>query len=186
MSETRQELTEYQRAAAVARFVEVGDVSLVSMGAELLVPKARALGADEARLAFDKKTSFEFDEETRSLTVNVKLIFNVKGAFHQKAHGKEKRSDTTEEDLLRVACAFRLQYAFNVKGGPPADERDSFFAAFANVNGMFNAWPYVRELVHSTVARMGLPPMILPVYRVASETPRKVEAPPKAKAVAGK
>lgn len=186
MPETRQELTEYQRAAAVARFVEVGDVSLVSMGAELLVPKARALEADEARLALDKKTSFEFDEATRSLAVNVRLVFNVKGEFHQKRQPKEKRSDTVEQDLLRMACAFRLEYAFNVKGGPPADERDSFFSAFANVNGMFNAWPYARELVHSTVARMGLPPMILPVYRVASETPRKVEAAPKAKAVAGK
>ena len=40
-------------------------------------------------------------------------------------------------------------------------------AAFANVNGVFNAWPYFREFVHASLSRMGLPPFILPVYRVS-------------------
>lgn len=37
---------------------------------------------------------------------------------------------------------------------------------FAGKNGVFNAWPFFRELVHSTAARMGFQPLLLPLYRL--------------------
>jgi hypothetical protein len=39
--------------------------------------------------------------------------------------------------------------------------------AFGKVNALYNAWPYWRELVQTTVARMGLPRLVVPVFRVA-------------------
>ncbi|MBI2458591.1 MAG: hypothetical protein HYW08_08820 [candidate division NC10 bacterium] len=39
--------------------------------------------------------------------------------------------------------------------------------AFGKVNALYNAWPYWREIVQTTVARMGLPRLIVPVFRVA-------------------
>ncbi len=42
------------------------------------------------------------------------------------------------------------------------------FQQFADLNGVFNAWPYWREFVQNTVGRMGLPPLIIPVFRVIS------------------
>ena len=38
--------------------------------------------------------------------------------------------------------------------------------AFGEVNAVFNAWPYWRELVQASLARMLLPPLTLPVFRV--------------------
>lgn len=54
---------------------------------------------------------------------------------------------------------------------------------FARVNGAFNAWPYWREYVQTTLSRMNLPPLVLPVFRVkpeSTQTPeqRTIEAAP--------
>ncbi len=37
---------------------------------------------------------------------------------------------------------------------------------FARLNTMFNVWPYWREFVQSTVTRMNLPPLVLPLFRI--------------------
>ena len=36
---------------------------------------------------------------------------------------------------------------------------------FASRNGIFNAWPFFREFVQSTVARMGMPPLMIPLFK---------------------
>jgi hypothetical protein len=40
-------------------------------------------------------------------------------------------------------------------------------SAFATINEVFNAWPCWREYVQNVVARMGLPSITVPVFRVA-------------------
>jgi hypothetical protein len=40
--------------------------------------------------------------------------------------------------------------------------------AFGQYNAAFNAWPYLRELVHSLSLRMGLPPLIVPLLKSSS------------------
>lgn len=42
------------------------------------------------------------------------------------------------------------------------------FVAFGDMNGVYNAWPYWREFVQNTIARMGLPTLTIPVFRIAS------------------
>ena len=37
---------------------------------------------------------------------------------------------------------------------------------FGNANALYHVWPYWRELIQSTCARFGLPPMVLPMYQV--------------------
>lgn len=37
---------------------------------------------------------------------------------------------------------------------------------FAGRNGVFNAWPFFRELVHSFGARMDMPSLVLPLHRM--------------------
>jgi hypothetical protein len=46
------------------------------------------------------------------------------------------------------------------------DFTDDVLEEFAKVNGVFNAWPYLREYVQATSTRMSLPPLVLPVFRV--------------------
>jgi hypothetical protein len=173
MSESRQEMNEYQRAALVARFVEVHEVALRSLEAKLLMSRERALEADEPGLSFDKSASFHFEEASRSLSVQVRFDCSLRGLFER---GGSKGKDT--RDIFNLKCEFEIDYTFLAQGGPPAEQREQFFQAFADVNGLYNSWPYLRELVHSTVIRMGIPPVVLPVYRVPTPAKPQVAAAP--------
>ncbi len=44
-------------------------------------------------------------------------------------------------------------------------------AVFARRNAVFNAWPFFRELVQTTVGRMGLPPVVLARFRLSPQPP---------------
>jgi len=43
--------------------------------------------------------------------------------------------------------------------------------AFARTNGIYNAWPYWREFVQNMIARMNLPPLVIPVFRLFGQAP---------------
>lgn len=150
-----QQLTEHQRAAMVARFVEIQDVSMVSIEAELLTPNARVISQTGWHFTQEKHAAHHFDEENKLLCIVLTLITELIGSEKEEP-----------QKLVRCSGKYVLIYSFNVTGGPPPEEREAFFSAFANINAVFNAWPFFRELVHSTLGRMGLQPIALPVYRI--------------------
>lgn len=76
-----------------------------------------------------------------------------------------------EEPLVSIETSFELQY--RLPEGFRADP--DTLTTFAQTNGIYNAWPYWREFVQSTFARMGLPPVVLPLLR-AREVMEKSEA----------
>jgi preprotein translocase subunit SecB len=41
----------------------------------------------------------------------------------------------------------------------------SFFQVFEGTSLAFNMWPFVREFVNSMTARMGVPPLTIPLYK---------------------
>jgi preprotein translocase subunit SecB len=64
-----------------------------------------------------------------------------------------------KDRLLAVQCTFEL--ALRVAKPMTKD----YFEVFAQVNLPVNTWPYFREFVHSTISRMGLPPVVLPLVK---------------------
>ena len=76
-----------------------------------------------------------------------------------------------EEPRVSIETSFELQY--RLPEGFRADP--DTLTTFAQTNGIYNAWPYWREFVQSTFARMGLPPVVLPLLR-AREVMEKSEA----------
>lgn len=46
------------------------------------------------------------------------------------------------------------------------ETNDDVLDFFAHTNGTFNLWPYWREFVHTTAARMGVPGLTVPTYRI--------------------
>lgn len=67
---------------------------------------------------------------------------------------------TGEKDtLLEVTCAFEVA----LQTGRPMTRE--YFDVFSKVNLPVNTWPYFRELAHSMISRMGLPPLILPMVK---------------------
>jgi len=68
-----------------------------------------------------------------------------------------------------------------VAGTESIDETD--LSAFADANGAYNSWPFIREILHSMTLRLGLPAFVLPTLRMANtpkiqaQTP-SVQSPP--------
>lgn len=67
-----------------------------------------------------------------------------------------------------VKVSATLVAIYDLNDGMPKDaEKD--ISAFASTNSMVHVWPYFRELIQSTVWRMGMPPFPLPLFRVGGE-----------------
>lgn len=91
-------------------------------------------------------------------------LFIVRTEFAFGVHpadDAEAKSDATASVAINVS--FELTYRIPENMSTSDEE----LTEFARVNGIFNAWPYWREFVHASLARMGLPPLILPVYRLS-------------------
>ena len=101
-------------------------------------------------------------------------------------YGQQCTTARLADDVIDVNAKFMLRATD--QEDPPADEAgsqaiiqatfslkykvenlsrfsDAQVNAFGDVNGIYNAWPFWREYVYSTLARMGLKPFTMPVCR---------------------
>ncbi len=129
-------------------------------------------------LELHAKTSVSLDEITDTMRPRYRHWANVPagakdGVFKVRANlelvlSAEKEVSKKTADLL-VKVQYELEYHL------PSDFRVTRpeLNAFAKVNGVYNAWPYFRELVQSMTLRMDLPPIVLPVFRVPQATAAK-------------
>ncbi len=96
---------------------------------------------------FTATTKAAYDEESEELLVT--------------AHCGVVGQTSDDESAVSIEATFELVYEL-----PRSDEMtQSHFEAFAEINGLFNLWPFWRELVQNITMRMGLPPLTLPVRR---------------------
>jgi len=166
----RENPTDYQLASAIARYVELDDVHLIDVKASLLVAKAEMLQLSVLELELGRSMACSMQKDTQVISVEAKL----KADIHNQNDGRAK-------PLLSINCTYVLNYKFMAKGAPEGAELQRYLDAFARVNGVFNIWPYFRELIQSLSARMSLPPIVVPVYRVSKEqeAPSSVTEPSK-------
>jgi hypothetical protein len=75
-----------------------------------------------------------------------------------------------EPSPYEIVARFRLIYSIS----PGKELEDEDLRQFVYWNVVFNAWPYWREYVSSTINRAHLPPYIVPVMAV----PRPPDPPP--------
>ncbi len=86
-----------------------------------------------------------------------------------------QKDDSPENVFLRIEARFSVTYSLNSSEGLLQEN----YNAFGERNGVYNVWPYWREFVHSITSRMGLPPLIVPVYVIGeSQTQQDVHALP--------
>ena len=75
----------------------------------------------------------------------------------------EVRSASDEEKLqAEILGTFELSYKVPDDESFSSEELD----AFGQGNAVFNAWPYWRELVQASLARMSMPLLTVPVFRL--------------------
>jgi hypothetical protein len=79
-----------------------------------------------------------------------------------------------DEKISFVKGALVAVYAAN-DNSVWTENDDDILQQFAEVNGIYNTWSYIRELVASSLTRLGLPGVLLPVWRPPSQFPPEGE-----------
>ncbi len=75
---------------------------------------------------------------------------------------------TKNKPIVAIKAGFELRY--KVPQGFIASKND--LNIFASINSIYNVWPYWREFIQNIFTRMNLPPVILPLFRVADQIPQ--------------
>ena len=159
-------------AALVAKHVELRDVRMHHIDASMLCSLDYALQTDwEIQ---HSKPAHGCTLNERSNVLDVVVSVEVKLAAAEKSAAAEKHLGGKKE-VARFAVSFVLSYQLLIPP-PPDSLRANLFDGFASINGVYNAWPYIREAIQNTTARMCLPPLTLPVYRVPKA---KKQSPPR-------
>lgn len=103
-----------------------------------------------------KTSASEFPETNRFRVI----------VFHS-IHGRRSAEKGVPE--VQIDASFELIYSKPQDMKPTSEE----LQAFADTNALMNCWPYWRELVQTTVARMNLPPLFVPLLRYVPPPPEK-------------
>lgn len=154
---------EYRLAGVVAPHVSLDSITLIGLAAALQQPpkEIKALiEKGENQIGIRWSTSHILGES--ELNVGVKIDFHFEFGKREGTAGG-----------LELTCSYVLDYSLNAP--PPKETRDELLAAFAKVNAVYNAWPYLREIVHNTFTRMNLPPPLIPIFRAVPVTNKAKE-----------
>lgn len=137
-------------AVRVARELQIRDVRLV------------AFTADASSNAFsdepgDANVSIGF---TKPLVVYSNKAVAITTTFKFRING----ANAPEASPPTVIVTATTELAYSVRSSNALDKKD--LDDFAVVNAPFNAWPYWREFVQSSLTRLGLPAFVLPLFRI--------------------
>lgn len=70
-----------------------------------------------------------------------------------------------QDKQVMIRARVAIEYAAQPDRGQVQEEDTE---TFGRVNGIYNAWPYLREYVQSSLLRLGLPPFELPLLRAGA------------------
>ena len=133
--------------------VQIRDVRLIHCNCDQ--KPAAATKTNKRSYSITTSTDVQLDRDKGFIVVVAK--------FHFEASIGRKG----QEPALTMDATFVLTYQIDSFEGLTQEG----FKQFANLNGIYNAWPYWREFVQNMIARMALPPLTIPVFRIV-ETSR--------------
>ncbi len=142
-------MTDRTEAPRLQDLVNLVQVSLVDLQAHTtLLPEA--LPSSPPRLLLDIEAEGVDHPDAALVEVTIRLA--VEAATEEDG----------EDSPLRITASYRVLY----QRPPDHEPNEDDLRYFAENNGVFNVWPYWRELTHSLYGRMGVPLPPLPVFRV--------------------
>ena len=142
--------TKIRLAERVAATVDIIEVRLVETSAMQQMMDA----AHPPKVRVARKSETIRNNEDGFIAVKISFLFEAKDA--EKEGGAK----------VKIEAVYDLMYRLENLSQFSDEEID----AFGDVNGCYNAWPFWREYVYTTLARMGLPPITLPVFRYDEST----------------
>lgn len=115
-----------------------------------------------------KKGSVDFKTENFGVIRDPIIDFEINCSYKHSGDGMFrvqgdhklviKQKGQRKTDIV-LRCSFVLLYASKVRIS------DEIFERFVRFNVPLNAWPYFREFVHNSTSRLGLPPLVLPLFK---------------------
>ena len=114
-------------------------------------------------------SSLKSNADTQVEDVPVQYAFDATSVVdrERKMLSVKTRLSLCAEGLLEIQAEFLLEYSID-QTALGLGTLDQIATAFGKMNGIHNIWPYWREYVQSTVARIGLPPLVIPLVTGAS------------------
>lgn len=94
---------------------------------------------------------------------NVRLLEEKKkkGSFEVSHIFRYSMVDKNNQDIVVAKIRFELLLTYSSNKPLSGD----IFSVFKVMNVPFNSWPYAREFIDSTISRLGLPSVFLPLYK---------------------
>ncbi len=153
----KSEINKKAPAASVASVVNLQDIFIEECSARR-TPEGASIG--------DVNRAWSSVEKETIGRLEAKGLLYIKLPFLLRV--QRKISDLDDEEALaaitpavEIRCRFVLVYAISSY----EELSDENLAAFAQSSGVFSAWPYWREFVHSASLRLSISPIVLPTYR---------------------
>ncbi len=151
---TEHKSVDLKKAVMVADRVELQNVRLVQTNC--LLKPGGVKGPYE--LSMDSNVTTKINTENKNIA--------IVASFELDAYVKDARK---EDPDFKIGASFVLSYKIdNLEG-----LGEEHIQAFGESNGLYNAWPYWREYVQNIVARMGLPSLTIPVFRLVPKEEKK-------------
>jgi hypothetical protein len=96
-----------------------------------------------------------------SSTLGPDRTFRIRARMEARVTPKEQETDSQQQPVMSFRAIHELRYS--VLG--THHFADETLREFGRVNAVFNVWPYWRTFIQHATADMGLPRLILPVFR---------------------
>lgn len=158
MTEANSQLAQ---AASVARSVQIERISMQSATFRSGIDPLAA--PEELTLTQSHRTRYELPTEHPN-KIFVFVDFDCSAT---------KKAAPSDAPPLSVTATYLLVYAHPETSGLPSESLDSF----ARLNGVYNAWPYWRELIQTASGRAGVGPIVIPVFRASSTADEPQKSP---------
>lgn len=110
-------------------------------------------------------------EEARQIGLEVLVPFNFKVKAFINDESNENQSINTiplENTLFSIEIELLLKYYLNIDEidiKEVVEDYSDILEVFAERNVAINAWPYVREIVHTLTTKMRLPALVIPLKK---------------------
>jgi len=109
----------------------------------------------------------DFNDEKINVSMEESKVYIDKNAYYQVVADNHVRvfqeyffKVALQKDPNEVLIKIEPTYILDFQVGGPMD--DEIFKIFADSTVLVDSWPYFREIVQSTLLRMGLAPVVLP------------------------